>query len=88
MTMQTRSQTRSQTKRAQKEDQDFEDVFRAIHRGVFPWPHNFTTTRCMLCMSLQQRILWWTTGVEEGAFGDEDVPEEYYAAVYKALHGN
>jgi len=86
--MQTRSQTRFQTKRAQKEDQDFEDVFRAIHRGVIPWAHSFTRTRRMLSLSLQHRILWWTTGVEEGAFGDEDVPEEYYAGVYKALHGN
>ena len=84
-------QTRSQTKRAaalNSLDKEFEDVFRAIHRGVIPWPHSLPPTRCLLTLAPQHRIIWWTTGVEEGVFEDEDVPEEYYAAVYKALHGN
>ena len=31
------------------------------------------------------RILWWTTGLEEGIFTDDDIPEKDYSMVYSEL---
>ena len=88
--MKTRSQTKTTAQRTLAVTQDIEDVFRKIHQGAFflllrlppfsgPHPSDLTEAH---------RILWWTTGVEEGAFEDEDIPDGDYPAVYKALHGN
>jgi hypothetical protein len=84
-------QTRSQTKKAAaltSLDNEFEEVFRSIHRGGEGWTGVLTVVEmeCWLkVLAPQHRIIWWTTGVEEGVFEDEDIPEEDYAAVYMAL---
>jgi hypothetical protein len=81
MTMKTRSQTKTTAQRTLAVTQDIEDVFRKIHQGAFVLVNPSDLTEA-------HRILWWTTGVEEGAFEDEDIPDGDYPAVYKALHGN
>ena len=78
--MKTRSQTKTTAQRTLAATQDIEGVFRRIHQGAFVLVNPSDLTE-------EHRILWWVTGIEEGKFEDEDVPEEDYEAVYKAMHG-
>jgi hypothetical protein len=88
MTIQTRSQTTTTKQQAKhaiahktlKNTPDIEVVFRRIHRGEFVLVNPSDLTD-------EHRILWWLTGIEEGKFGDSDIPSDDYEAVYDGLHG-
>lgn len=87
MTIQTRSQTTTTTTKQHavahktlKNTPDIEVVFRRIHRGEFVLVNPSDLTD-------EHRILWWLTGIEEGKFGDSDIPSDDYEAVYHGLHG-
>ncbi len=78
--MKTRSQTKTTAQRTLAAPQDIEDAFRKIHREGFVLvnPSDLTDVR---------RVLWWSTGVEEGVFNDDDIPAGDYEAVYETMHG-
>jgi len=78
--MKTRSQTKTTAQRTLAATQDIEGVFRRIHQGAFVLVNPSDMTE-------EHRILWWMTGIEEGKFEDDDIPEEDYEAVYKAMQG-
>lgn len=75
----TRSQTKTTAQKTLAATPDLETVFRQIHRGASGWRllhvnHSDLTT--------PNRIMWWATGIEEGAFDDDAVPASDYRAVY------
>ena len=84
--MQTRSMTRRSSIAAQDardrewaKSRDIEHIFRLIHQGkmVLVNPSDLTD---------EHRILWWVTGLEEGKFTDDDIPEKDYPEVYSEIH--
>jgi hypothetical protein len=80
MAIQTRSKSNKTAARTLAATQDIEKVFRQIHLGTYVLVNPSDLTE-------EHRILWWSTGIEEGRFEDKDIPEEDYAAVYTALQG-
>ena len=80
MAIQTRSKSNKTAARTLAATQDIEKVFRQIHVGTYVLVNPSDLTE-------EHRILWWSTGIEEGRFEDKDIPEEDYAAVYTALQG-
>ena len=76
--------TRSQSTKARTQHV-FEPMFRRAHqltiqRGV-PQLGTFD------CWSKNAQIIWWSTGIEEGVFEDDQIPEALYGDVYNALLG-
>lgn len=78
--MKTRSQTKTMAQRTLAATKNIEHVFRQIHQGAFVLVNVSDLTR-------EHRILWWITGIEEGIFEDDDVPDEDYSDVYRAMNG-
>lgn len=84
MAIRTRTQTRTQTRTAAQKtlngDEHIEATFRLLHRGghVLVNPSDLDD---------KERILWWTTGLEEGVLTDDNIPENDYRAVHDAMHG-
>ena len=78
--MRTRSKTKTTAQRTLAATPDIETVFRKIHKGSFVLVNPSDLTN-------EHRILWWITGVEEGTFKDEDIPDDDYLAVHNAMHG-
>ena len=80
MAIRTRTQTRTAAQKTLNGDGHIEATFRLLHRGghVLVNPSD---------LDEEHRILWWTTGLEEGVFTDDSIPEKDYHAVYNAMHG-
>jgi len=80
MAIKTRSQTRTAAQRTLNNHENTEATFRTIHKAghILVNPSDLDD---------KNRILWWTTGIEEGVFTDADIPPADYSEVYKAMHG-
>ena len=72
--------TRAASQRTLNDDSNKEATFRTIHNAghILVNPSDLDD---------KSRILWWTTGIEEGVFTDDDIPVADYTEVYKAIHG-
>jgi len=75
-------------------DKNIEATFRTMHNAggvhmVSPAGHIWADSNHCNPSDLddKRRIIWWTTGVEEGVFTDDDIPAADYSEVYKAMHG-